>query len=114
VKTNAVIDTLIFYCIDGGSFLKIYDKRDRQNIRIYVLNELERAVFLACVDIISMQELQQRFSQVPEFKLVAILQSFEQNGLVFVEDDQYLSLPLRFSVGARPEIVKECPVSAAV
>jgi ribosomal peptide maturation radical SAM protein 1 len=98
VKRQTDRDTLIFYFVDGGTFLKIYDKRDRQNIRIFVLNDLERRVFLSCVDIISFKELQKRFIDVSEFELIAILQSFEQNGLLFIEDDHYLCLPLRYRV----------------
>jgi hypothetical protein len=101
----------VFYFVDGGSFIKIYDKRDWQNIRIFVLNELERAVFLACVDMVSLQQLQQRFANVPEFELIAMLQSFEQNGLVFVEDELFLCLPLRISVGELPKIRTECQVN---
>jgi ribosomal peptide maturation radical SAM protein 1 len=111
---QTTIDRLVFYFVDGGSFIKIYDKRDRQNIRIVVLNELERAVFLACVDMVSLQQLQQMFTNVPEFELIAMLQSFEQNGLVFVEDELFLCLPLRISVGQRPEIRTECQVNVAV
>jgi ribosomal peptide maturation radical SAM protein 1 len=114
VRSHAVIDTLIFFCVDGGSFLKIYDKRNRQNIRIYVLNEVERAVFLACLDVVSFRQLQQQFANIPEFELVAILQSFEQNGLMFVEDDLYLSLPLRCSVGTHPATMKECEAKASI
>jgi len=108
---QTTIDRLVFYFVDGGSFIKIYDKRDWQNIRIFVLNELERAVFLACVDMVSLQQLQQRFANVPEFELIAMLQSFEQNGLVFVEDELFLCLPLRISAGQRPEIRTECQVN---
>jgi ribosomal peptide maturation radical SAM protein 1 len=114
VKSQTVIDALIFYFVDGGSFLKIYDKRDRQNIRIFVLNELERTVFLACVDVVSLRQLRQRCAHIPEFELIAILQSFEQNGLVFAEDEHYICLPLRCTVGKRPEIRTECQVNAVV
>jgi ribosomal peptide maturation radical SAM protein 1 len=114
LKSQTVIDSLIFYFVDGGSFLKIYDKRNRQNIRIFVLNALERTVFLACVDVISLQQLQQMFVHIPEFELVAMLQSFEQNGLVFVEDKQYLCLPMRFSVSKPLEERKECQINATV
>jgi ribosomal peptide maturation radical SAM protein 1 len=108
INRQTTVDRLVFYFIDGGSFIKIFDKRDRQNIRIIVLNELERTVFLACVDIVSLQQLQQRFTNIPEFELIAMLQSFEQNGLVFVEDDHYLCLPLQFSVREHPAIRLEC------
>jgi ribosomal peptide maturation radical SAM protein 1 len=95
-KTKSTFDRLVFYFVDGGTFLKVYDKRDSQNIRIFVLNESERAVFLACVDVISLPQLQEQVPQIPEFELVAILQSLEQNGLVIEEEKQYLSLPLRY------------------
>ncbi len=108
---HTMIDHLIFYFVDGGNFIKIYDKRDRQNIKIFVLNELERNVFLSCIDIISFKELQRRFLDVPEFKLTAILQSFEQNGIVFTEDNQYLSLPLRCRVKNTQEKKEECLVN---
>jgi hypothetical protein len=108
---QTTIDRLMFYFVDGGSFIKIYDKRDRQNIRIFVLNELERRVFLSCVDIISFKDLQKRFIDVPEFELIAILQSFERNGLLFVEDDHYLCLPLRCRVQNTSEKRVECLVN---
>jgi len=113
VKKQTVIDSLIFYFVDGGSFLKIYDRRDPQNIRIFMLNTLERAVFLSCVDVVSLPQIQERCAGVPEFKLVAILQSFEQNGLVFVEDEHYVSLPLRVSVERELQIRSECPVQVS-
>ena len=108
---QTTIDHLIFYFVDGGNFIKIYDKRDQLNIKIFVLNELERNVFLSCIDIISFKELQRRFLDVPEFKLTAILQSFEQNGLVFTEDDKYLCLPLRCHVKNTQDKKEECLVN---
>jgi hypothetical protein len=107
ITRQTTIDQLVFYFVDGGSFIKIYDKRDRKNIRIFVLNELERAVFLACVDVVSLQQLQKRFTNVPEFELIAMLQGFEQNELVFVEDEHYVCLPLRFSVSEHPVLRPE-------
>jgi ribosomal peptide maturation radical SAM protein 1 len=111
---QTTIDLLVFYFVDGGSFIKIYDKRDRKNIKIFVLNELERSVFLACVDVVSLQQLQQRFTNIPEFELIAMLQSFEQNGLVFVDNEYYLCLPLRFSVNEHSVIRTECQVNVTV
>lgn len=106
---KSTIDQLVFYFADGENFLKVYDKRDPKNIRIFVLNELERAVFLACVDVISLWELQEQFSWVPEFELVAILQSFEQNGLIIEEKKHFLSLPLRYRKEIIPEKITEHP-----
>ncbi len=108
---HMMTDHLIFYFVDGGNFIKICDKRDRQNIKIFVLNELERRVFLSCLDIVSMKELQRRFLDVPEFQLTAILQSFEHNELVFVEDDQYLTLPLRCRIKTTQDKKEECLVN---
>jgi ribosomal peptide maturation radical SAM protein 1 len=93
---STTINKLVFYFVDGGTFLKIYDKRDNNNFQILVLNEVERAIFLSCIDIISYQNLVERFSYIPDYKLAAILHSFEKNGIVFREDDNYLSLPLRY------------------
>jgi ribosomal peptide maturation radical SAM protein 1 len=114
ITRQTTIDRLIFYFVDGGSFIKIYDKRDRQNIRIFVLNELERRVFLSCINIISFKELQKRFIDVPEFELTVILQSFEQNGLLFVEDDYYLCLPLQCRVQNTSEKRVECLVNISL
>ena len=110
---HTTTDQLPFYFVDGGTFIKIYDKRDQQNIKMFVLNELERNIFLTCIDIISIQDLQKRFPDVPEFELVAILQSFEQNGLVYVEDDSYLSLPLRCRMKNTTEKNLECLVNTS-
>lgn len=96
-KRGEVNDRLIFYFVDGGTFLKIFDKRNAENIKIYVLDEDDREIFLSCVDIISYNDLQNRFSDVPDYQLAAILHTFEQNGIVFREDDSYLALPLRYS-----------------
>jgi len=114
INRTTTVDKLVFYFVDGGSFIKIFDKRDQQNIRIVVLNELERAVFLACIDVVSLQQLQQRFTNIPEYELIAMLQSFEQNGLMFVEDEHYLCLPLRFSVDKHPVIRTECQMNVSL
>lgn len=100
-----------FFFADGGDFIKIYDKRDRENIKIFVLNELERRVFLACTDIISHKELQAKFLDVPDYALAAILQSLEHNGLLYTEDDYYLNLPLRSRVKNTSEKQEECLVN---
>jgi ribosomal peptide maturation radical SAM protein 1 len=114
ITRKTTVDRLVFYFVDGGSFVKIFDKRDQQNIRIIMLNELERAVFLACIDVVSLQQLQQRFMNIPEFELSAMLQSFEQNGLIFVEDEYYLILPLRCSVSEHPAMRTECQANVSV
>ena len=97
VNTKKIIDKIIFYFKDGGNFIKIYDKRYSENVVIYVLNELEREVFLSCIDVISHQELQQKVPNIEEYQMNDILNSFEQSGIIFKEDDLYLSLPLSYA-----------------
>jgi len=98
IKQQTTIDQFIFYFVDGKKFLKIYDKRNAENIRVYVLDELERAIFLSCIDINSLQELQEIFSHISETTLAGILNTFEESGIVFKEDDHYLSLPLGYNL----------------
>ena len=107
IKTKTTIDKLIFYFVDGGSFVKIYDKRNGEDIRIYVLDETERKIFLACIDVTSRQELQKLFPDIPDYKLGAILDTFEQSGIVFHENDFYLSLPLRCNIKYAGQPVEE-------
>lgn len=97
LKRQTPIDQFIFYFVDGASFIKIYDKR-QADVKIYVLDERERMVFLSCIDVISFQEIQDRYPHIPEYELAAILDSFEHNGLVFCEDEYYLCLPLQYSL----------------
>ena len=92
---KTLIDKLVLYYVDGQNFLKIYDKRDPEHIRIFELDNTERCIFLACNDVISFDELQALFPTIPEYQLAAVLHTFEKNGLVYREDQFYLSLPLR-------------------
>lgn len=98
LKTQKDIDKLIFYFVDGVEFIKIYDKRNNENTIIYILNKLERDIFLSCIDVIAFQELREKFQYVSEDKLLEILQSFVKNGIVFREDERFLSLPLRYGL----------------
>lgn len=98
LKSQSTIDKLIFYFVDGGSFIKIYDKRNSDSVMIYTLNKLERDVFLSCTDVISYKKLQEKLPHVPDYQLAAILHTFEENYIVFREDDSYLSLPLSYSI----------------
>lgn len=107
IKTQGDIDKFVFYFVDGKNFLKIYDKRDKENIGIYVLDNVERRIFHSCVDIISFEELQERFPDVPDYQLAAILHTFEENGIVFREEDSYLSLPLSLKPYIMSESKKE-------
>jgi len=107
IKKKTLIDKLIFYFVDGGSFIKIYDKRDRTKIQIYVLDESERKIFLACMDVTSYNELRERLIDIDGLQLTQTLSAFEQCGIVFHEDDRYLSLPLRCNIKLVNQPVKE-------
>jgi hypothetical protein len=96
IKSNLLIDNFIFYFVDGKDFLKIYDKRDPNNVRIMILDNIEREIFLFCNDIKSIEDLKEKFSDIPDYQLFAILHTFEKANIVFVEDKYYLSLPLDY------------------
>jgi ribosomal peptide maturation radical SAM protein 1 len=96
LKSERDIDQFIFYYLDGGSFLKIFDNRTEQNVQLYILDSLEREVFLACCDVVSLQELKTKFSDVPEDTFSNILLSFVESGITFNENDSYVSLPLDY------------------
>lgn len=95
IESRVLVDKLVFYFVDGGKFLKIYDKRGDEGLRIYVLDELERTIFLACQDVASYESLQKRFSDIPDYKLAAVLYTLQDCGLIFRDGSRYLSLPLR-------------------
>ena len=97
IRSQNIIDQLIFYYVDGGNFVKIYDKRDLNNIQIFNLNELERKIFLSCIDIVSFDELKEKISDISENDLIDALETFVGCGIIFKEDDLYLSLPLSYS-----------------
>ena len=92
------IDELIFYYIDGKNFLKIFDKRNANDIHVFDLDNIERDVLLACIDVISFQEIKEIFTHISDDQLASILSIFKSKGLIFEEDSHYLSLPLRYAV----------------
>jgi len=97
LKSKKTIDQLVFYFIDGGTFLKIFDNRNHENVLIYVLNQIEREILLSCENVISYGELQEKLSHIPENELVNMLKIFEETGIIFQEDNHYLSLPINYS-----------------
>jgi hypothetical protein len=104
IKSQSLIDKLIFYYVDGRNFLKIFDKRDTKNIQAFDLNEIEREVFLSCLDVISYQAIKDLVPNISDEQLRSILNTFKNKGIVFEEDDHYLALPLRSCVESRPKI----------
>ena len=88
---------MIFYYIDGGKFIKIYDKRDNDNVMIYILDENERDVFLSCKNIVSLKKIISELNNISEKRIREILKSFIQIGIVFKEEEWYISLPLEYN-----------------
>lgn len=100
-------DEYVFYFVDGRDFLRIYDNRNPLSPCIYNLNELERELFLSCINIVNFDILKEKFPNIPEDTLNDILKSFEESGIVFREDDFYLSLPLCYKKVSSRSIKKE-------
>lgn len=98
IRISLPIDELVFYYLDGGSNLKIYDKREPKNIKLFVLDSLERKIFLLCNDVISIKKLQENLPEIQTEKLTEILKGFEDNGIIFREEDRILSLPLSYKL----------------
>lgn len=96
IRSQNIIDQLIFYYVDGENFLKIYDKRDLNNIQIFNLTEIERKIFLGCCDIVTFKQLSEKLSDISENDLVEILESFVECNIIFKEENCYLSLPLNY------------------
>lgn len=97
VETKKLIDKLVFYYVDGKNFIKIYDKRNLKDVNIFTLNENERAVFIACNDIVHFKKLKQKLNELSENKLQSILHELVQNKIIYQEDNLYLSLPISLS-----------------
>ncbi|MEF8848258.1 MAG: RiPP maturation radical SAM C-methyltransferase [Candidatus Thermoplasmatota archaeon] len=105
IEKNSVFDKKVFFFVDGGSFIRVYDKRKGQ-LRVFILDEFERQVFLSCQDVVSFEHLQEKFSDVPDFKLAGVLRTFEKTGIVFSENNHFLSLPLSFTMKKSESIKK--------
>jgi hypothetical protein len=97
VTNENITNQLIFYYVDGRDFVKIFDKRNLKNIHIYNLNETERKIFLACIDIKSYNELKEYISDITEEELNNTLETFKKCDIVYEEDNFYLSLPLCYN-----------------
>lgn len=107
VEQSSLLNHYVYYFVDGGSFIKIYDKRDNENIEICTLDPDERQVFLACLDVVSFDQLKQTLPELPDYQIAAILHLFEKNGIVYHEDNRYLALPLAVT-DKQKAIDKEC------
>lgn len=96
VKRDIALEELVFYFKDGGNFIKIYDKRHSDNAMIYMLDKVERDVFLACCDVSSEIDIKNKAKNVDSCKIDEILNSFEEAGIVYKEKGWYLSLPINY------------------
>ena len=106
VKRDIAIEELVFYFKDGGNFIKIYDKRHSDDAMIYMLNNDERKVFLACTDVISETELKNKFEDITSSELNEILNGFAEAGIVYKENEWYLSLPISYQKYYNNEHIK--------
>jgi ribosomal peptide maturation radical SAM protein 1 len=96
LKRDNAFEELVFYYKDGGNFIKIYDKRYGDTAMIYMLNSDERKVFLACSDVISLQELKDNLNMIHFYKIKEKLNDLIEAGIVYKENDWYLSLPISY------------------
>lgn len=97
INTENITDELILCYEDGGSFLKVFDKRNLQDVIIYNLNKEERKVFLACNEIITFEELTATLSELSNQEIMSILNELIETRLIFKEKNEYLSLPISLS-----------------
>jgi len=110
VKRKTTIEKFTFYFVDGQKYLKIYDNRNYGNVMIYILNKQERDIILACENVISYNTLKEKLSNISEDELKNNLKIFVEAGIIFKEDDFYLSLPLSYikiNSSFNKEITKE-------
>ena len=94
IRTGQIIDDLIFYYLDGKSFIKILDKRNLKDVQIFILDTDERAIFLFCSEIITFDELKQKVNWLSEHKIKQILSDLIDNKIIYEENDSFLSLPI--------------------
>ena len=78
---------------DGGGFLRIEDFRSGE-LEVYVFKGIERDVYLAADQITSWNALRERLPHIPERRLRRELGEMVAAGVMFEEDDCYLSLAI--------------------
>ena len=98
METKQDIDRFVFYFKDGGSFLKIFDKRNKEQIKIFILDSFERNVFLKCLCIQDYTDIKKQCVSISEEKLKETLDCFVKLGIIYEEDNRFLSLPLQYSM----------------
>ncbi len=106
LKKDTDLEKLVFYFIDGGNFIKIYDKRINDNAIIYILNKEERKIFLECRDIKLLAELKSKFKNIKFNELEKMLNNFVETGIFYREDDKFLALPISYRRYYNNELIK--------
>jgi ribosomal peptide maturation radical SAM protein 1 len=81
-------------CLDGGSFLRIEDRRFG-GLRVYQLNAVQRQLYLALDQVVHLRNIDGKIPELTGGKLLHELRTLVEEGLVFTEDDLYLSLATR-------------------
>jgi hypothetical protein len=104
IQKPNTLNNLVFYLEDGGSFIKIYDKRDGVNINVYILDKIERKILLSCIDISSFEEIKLQNTDLSDEKLNEILKNFVESGILFKEDEYYLTLPFEINLSQKQAI----------
>jgi len=97
VKQDTSLNKYVFYFIDGKSFIKIYDRRQNDQVMIYVLDKKDRRVFLSCENVKKIDKIIEENPDLSETEVTNILNSFIESGIVFKENDFYLALPLSYN-----------------
>jgi hypothetical protein len=83
-------ESIALFYQDGGDFLIIVDDRDEAR-KEGVLEGLARDIYLHCLEIRTLSQLQRKFG-VPQAELMEILQQFVDDRIMFTEQGSYLSL----------------------
>lgn len=82
------------YYKDGGNYLVIFDHRYTHK-RKYVLDELEREIYLYCDMIKTLEEIFEQFKNHPKQMIIDTLDVFDHHKLIFPDRGEYLSLAVR-------------------
>jgi hypothetical protein len=77
---------------DGGDFMMIRERRHDGDSTHHRLEGTSRAIYLFCGHHRPLQQIHERFSNVPSDKIVSFLQKMTSERLIFAEGDRFLSL----------------------
>jgi ribosomal peptide maturation radical SAM protein 1 len=109
LQRNSQPEPLLSYR-DGGDFMMIRERRLGGDSANHRLEGTSVAIYLFCGNHRPLQQIIERFSSVPSYKISSFLQKMTSERLMFVEDDRFLSLaiPVRnpeiITIRNRPEL----------